>query len=147
MFELNEVLVPVDFSDASRTTLAQARSFLAGENAAIIILHVIDPCFADLAATNGLGSREDILRRMRVRAERELQDMAAMPGSGVEVTTVISEGIPFYEIVRRAEEFDVDAVLIGKAGAHDPGEALFFGSTADKVIRACKRPVVVLPTP
>jgi nucleotide-binding universal stress UspA family protein len=145
MFELNEILVPVDFSDASAAVFARARALVNGEKPVIILLRVVDPSFAELAQTNGLGTREEVLRRMRTRAELELNEMAAAAGPSVEISTVLSEGVPFYEIVQRAEEFDVDAVVIGKKGARDVNEALFFGSTAERVVRACKRPVIVLP--
>ena len=145
MFDLNEVLVPVDFSDASMVTLERALTMMNGEKPVIILLHVVDPSFAELAHTNGLGTSADVLRRMRARAESELKAMAATGSGGVEINIVISEGVPFYEIVQRAEEFDVDAVVIGKVGAHDANETLFFGSTAERVVRACKRPVIVLP--
>ncbi|MEP7216255.1 MAG: universal stress protein [Anaerolineaceae bacterium] len=145
MFELNEVLVPVDFSDASRSAFARALTLVSGEAPAIILQHVIDPSFAELAEAYGLGSGAELLSRMRERARRELEAMAASAGTNVQVTPVISEGVPFYEIVRGAEEFDVDAVIIERTGVEHHAEALFFGSTAERVARACARPVIVLP--
>ncbi|MBI5947524.1 MAG: universal stress protein [Chloroflexi bacterium] len=145
MFDLNEVLVPVDFSDASRAAFARALTLVGGDAPAIVLQHVIDPSFADLAEAYGLGARGEILVRMRERAASELEEMAASAAMPVQVTPVVSEGIPFYEIVSRAEEFDVDAVIIGRSGMQNRAEALFFGSTAERVVRACTRPVIVLP--
>ena len=47
MFELNEVLVPVDFSIASRETFARALAMVDGESPAVILLHVIDPVLVE----------------------------------------------------------------------------------------------------
>ncbi|MGE0600860.1 MAG: universal stress protein [Dehalococcoidia bacterium] len=142
--ELNEVLVPVDFSEASRETFLRAQEMVNGESPAIILLHVIDPSLVEAVVSSGLGSERSVIRKLRNRADEAMAEMVA--SSTVEVTPVVSEGIPFYEIVRHAEEFDVDAVIIGKTGVRDAREALFFGSTAEKVVRACRHPVIVLST-
>ena len=80
---------------------------------------------------------------------RELLDdveMAAMADSAasVEIVRMVTEGTPFYEIARHADELAVDAVVIAKTGQRDAREGLFFGSTAEKVVRACREPVIVL---
>ena len=48
MFELNTLLVPVDFSPVSQGVFDQAVELARGDDAAIIVLHVIDPSLADL---------------------------------------------------------------------------------------------------
>ena len=145
MLELNELLVPTDFSETSREAFAQALTFASGDGPVVIVLHVIDPALAEFAESQGLGARDEVLAKMRASAERELETFAAPAGSTVEVERVVSEGIPFYEIVRKADDFAVDAVVMGKAGARDHAETLLFGSTAERVIRGCRRPVIVLP--
>jgi nucleotide-binding universal stress UspA family protein len=131
VLELNEVLVPVDLSAASRATFDRAQTLVTGENPVIILLYVIDPSLVNALSNAGLGSPAEVAR------------MAESAGA-LEVTQVVSEGIPFYEISRHADEFAVDAVVIGKTGSRDVREALFFGSTAEKVVRVCRQPVIVL---
>jgi nucleotide-binding universal stress UspA family protein len=143
MLELNELLVPVDFSEASRETFRQAQHLLSGEGAAIILLHAIDPALVDAAARSGLGSRMEVAEKLREHAETELAQMVASV-TDIEVVPVISQGVPFYEIVRHAEEFAVDAVVLSRNGTRGASEALFFGSTAERVVRACRQPVIVL---
>lgn len=143
MLELNEVLVPTDFSPASRETFAQARAFVTGANPAVILVHVIDPVLVDAASAAGFGTAAEVSAKLRERAERELAKMAES-ADGIEVVQVVAEGVPFYEIARHAEEFAVDAVIIAKTGTGDAREDLFFGSTAEKVVRACRPPVIVL---
>jgi nucleotide-binding universal stress UspA family protein len=143
MFELNEVLVPVDFSEASRDAFARAQSLVSGDGAAIILLHVLDPALVDAASASGLGTRTEVAAKLRERAERELAQMT-VSASGIEVVPVVAEGTPFYEIARHAAEFAVDAVIIARTGRRDSREDLFFGSTAEKVVRACRQPVIVL---
>jgi nucleotide-binding universal stress UspA family protein len=64
----------------------------------------------------------------------------------IAVDTLISEGLPFLEILRKADDFAVDAIVLGKIGTRGPVEKLLFGSTAEKVLRGSRRPVIVLPT-
>jgi glycine betaine transporter len=145
MFELNTLLVPVDFSPISRGVFEQALHLARGDDAAIILLHVIDPAVADLAATLGLGSRDAALAAMRARAQRELDEYKTLATGAVEVQTIMSEGTPFLEILLKAEDFQVDAILMGKHDARGRIEKLLFGTTAEHVIRGATRAVIVLP--
>jgi nucleotide-binding universal stress UspA family protein len=143
VLELNEVLVPVDLSAASRATFDRAQTLVTGENPVIILLYVIDPSLVNALSNAGLGSPAEVARQLKAKAQDEMARMAESAGA-LEVTQVVSEGIPFYEISRHADEFAVDAVVIGKTGSRDVREALFFGSTAEKVVRVCRQPVIVL---
>ncbi|MBI3839950.1 MAG: universal stress protein [Planctomycetia bacterium] len=145
MFELNTLLVPVDFSPISRGVFDQALQLARGDDAAVILQHVIDPSLAEFVGGLGLGSRETVLQAMRARAERELDDLKNPTAAGVEVQTIISEGVPFLEILRKAEDFQVDAILMGKFGTRGKIEKLLFGTTAERVIRGTMRAVIVLP--
>lgn len=145
MFELNTLLVPVDFSPISRGIFDQALQVARGDEAAVILQHVIDPSLADFAGGLGLVSREKVLEAMRARAERELSEYKARSVDGVDVQTIISEGVPFLEILRKADDFQVDAILMGKFGSRGKIEKLLFGTTAERVIRGTMRAVIVIP--
>ncbi|MBK6318766.1 MAG: universal stress protein [Dehalococcoidia bacterium] len=143
MFELNEVLVPVDFSIASRETFARALAMVDGESPAVILLHVIDPVLVEAISSVTGEPAAAVVGRLRARAEDEMAAMADSAAS-VEIVRMVTEGTPFYEIARHADELAVDAVVIAKTGQRDAREGLFFGSTAEKVVRACREPVIVL---
>lgn len=145
MLELNSLLVPVDFSTTSKAAYEQALDLATGENPSIILLHVIDGAIADLVASLGLGSKEDIIARMRERAQRELAAYAKPADKPIEVQIIICEGVPFFEIIRKADELLVDAIIMGKFGARGRIEKLLFGTTAERVIRGSTRPVITLP--
>ena len=143
MFEHNEVLVPVDFSIASRETFARALAMVDGESPAVILLHVIDPVLVEAISSVTGEPAGAVVGRLRARAEDEMAAMADSAAS-VEIVRMVTEGTPFYEIARHADELAVDAVVIAKTGQRDAREGLFFGSTAEKVVRACREPVSVL---
>jgi nucleotide-binding universal stress UspA family protein len=144
VLELNEILVPVDFSATSRAVFVRSLTMMTGEEPVVVLLHVLDPSLAEFAEMHELGERHDVMGGMRKRAEAQMEELRSLAEGDVEVQPVISEGIPFYEIIRKAEEFAVDAVVMGKRGMREHPESLFFGSTAERVIRGCSQPVIVL---
>ncbi len=151
MLDFDSLLVPVDFSPISASMMDQAVKLASGEEPLVILLHVLDTTLADFATAHGLGSREHVLATMKQQAEgamsqhkqRFLTDPKRNPK--VDVQTIVTEGIPFLEILRKSEEFQVGAILLGKQGNRGGLERLLFGSTAERVIRGSRRPVIVLP--
>jgi len=56
-----------------------------------------------------------------------------------------AKGFPHMEIARRAENFNVDMIVMGSCGMVGDTEAIFFGGTAEKVLRFISRPVLCVP--
>jgi nucleotide-binding universal stress UspA family protein len=148
---LNSLLVPVDFSPSSNWALDRALKLATGENPSVIILHVIDSSLVAFAESHGWGTQDEISSQMRETAQPMLdsyRNRGEKSGeNSVEIDTIISTGVPFLEILKKAEDFDVDAIVMGKLGTRGPIDNLLFGSTAEKVIRGSRRPVIVLPFP
>ena len=145
VFELEEILVPVDFSPDSEGILRAAVALATGERPVVVLQHVIDPSLAKLVASQGYADEASALAQLRSHAEAQLAALARVAGDSVDVQTIVSEGAPFYEILSVAHDLAVDAVVIGKKGIGKRPEAVFFGSTAERVVRGCNRPVIVLP--
>jgi nucleotide-binding universal stress UspA family protein len=95
------ILVPVDFSRASRRAFARARELAERR---IVLLHVME--------TGALGRAA--IDRMRRAAERELARLEKAARNRVEIELVIARGEPFVEIVKAAEDYDVDGIVIGR---------------------------------
>jgi len=144
-FQFNTILVPTDFSPMARAAFDQAVKLAAGEDASVIVLHVIDPALAEFVAKHDLATKGEAIEQMRSRAKKQMEDFAPCADSQVTVTKMICEGTPFLEIIDHARDLLVDAVVIGKVGSRGALEKLLFGSTAEKVIRGCPQPVIVLP--
>ena len=145
MFDLNSLLVPVDFSAISEVAVDRALGLVSGDDPIVILLHVLDPSLAEFANAHGLGTREEVLGRMRAQAEERLQAYKDKAGSGIRIETIVAEGLPFVEILRKARDFEVHAIVMSKFGVRGKVEEFLFGSTAERVIRAANRPVIVLP--
>lgn len=143
--EFSTLLVPVDFSSASLAVFDSAASLTAGKKSVIILLHVIDPSLVDFASDHGWGGKDAITGQMRERAEQEMEQFKRRAPENIEIDAIISEGTPFLEIIRKGKDFAVDAIVIGRVGSRGGVEKLLFGSTAEKVLRGSRRPVIVLP--
>jgi len=145
VLEMNTLLVPVDFSEASKRAFDDAVRLASGSEPAVILLHVIDAGLVEFATSHGLATEEEIVRRMRERADRELSSYGGRAAKKVDVQLVVSIGIPFLEIVKKAEEFQADGIVMGKFGRRGRVEKLLFGTTAEKVIRWATCPIIVIP--
>ena len=53
---------------------------------------------------------------MRERAKQQLKCYRELAAEKCQVDVVVSEGQPFLEILQKAEDFTVDAIVIGKTG-------------------------------
>ncbi len=113
--------------------------------AELLLLHVVDT--RTLAAVERLGvavaTGQVKANRRRVRLSfRGLMESER----GVNSRRVILEGAPFMEIMRMARTEKVDLIVIGAYGGRtDEMEKIFFGSTAEKVVRAAPCPVLCVP--
>lgn len=143
--EFDNLLVPVDFSPASECALMRALRLASSEKSNVIVHHVIEPTLIDFAVDHGWGSRAEVTARIRERAEEKLAEYRKRNIHMAEMATLVSEGVPFLEILQKAKDFAVDAIVIGKVGTRGTIEKLLFGSTAEKVIRGSIYPVIVLP--
>lgn len=140
-----ELLVPVDFSPCSVNALRVAIGMAAPEGD-VTLLHVIDQEFVDDAVATGLGSSEDIRGRLKEQAEGNFTNMLEGIDAGqvnIEKMTVI--GLPFVEILKIARDLDLPMIIMGVRGRSTPPEELLFGSTAEKVIRGSRVPVLCVP--
>jgi nucleotide-binding universal stress UspA family protein len=143
--EFGTLLVPTDFSAASEITLAQAVNLAPGKKPVIILLHVIDHSLVEFATKHWFGSAAEVVDRMRAQAQQSLAALKDRFQDRADIDTIACEGIPFLEILKKAEDFAVDAIVIGRVGTRGLTEKLLFGSTAEKVLRGSRRPVLMLP--
>lgn len=140
-----EILVPVDFSPCSVNALRVAIGMAAPEGD-LTLLHVIDQEFIDDAVGASLGSSEDIRNRLKEQAEGNFTNMLEGIDAGkVNIEKMIVVGLPFVEILKIARDLDLPMIIMGVKGRSTPPEELLFGSTAEKVLRGSRVPVLCVP--
>ena len=145
MLQSPDILVPVDFSECSVNAVRAAAGIAAPEGD-LTLLHVIDEHFIKDAVAAGLGTSEDITARMRERAETDFTGMLeGIETGGVEIERMVVIGIPFVEILKIARDLDLPMIVMGMRGRSVPPEEVLFGSTAEKVLRGSRVPVLCVP--
>lgn len=90
---------------------------------------------------------EDVTQQKIDLAERALAaQVAAVPDSSdVKVTRHVGVGADYEKIIRRAEEIEADLIVVGPHRHNAP--EMFFGTTAERVVRHGTRPVLVARAP
>jgi universal stress protein A len=146
MLKAPDILVPVDFSDCS-VNAVRAAAGVAAPDGEITLLHVINEHFVDDAVAAGLGgTSEEIIARLRERAEVDFSSMLEDLETGeVKVARMIVIGIPFVEILKITRDLDLPMIVMGIRGRSTPPEEVLFGSTAEKVLRGSRVPVLCVP--
>src|SRR5262245_26782733 len=138
-----KILVAYDFSEASGEALEQARAEAKSLGATLGLCHVlpvvydIEPFYSQFRqdATLDLGATEAEIRRA---AEDKVQGLV-----GTEpVEVFIERGAPYAEIVRRAEAWGADLLVVGTHGRSGIARVLL-GSIAERVVRHAHVSVLV----
>ena len=145
MLQAQDMLVPVDFSATSLNAIRAALR-LAEPGGDVTLLHVIDEHFVRDAVAAGMGTSEEITGKMRRLAEAEFeQALVGLEVEGVNVGRMIAVGVPFVEILKIARDLDLPLIVMGVRGRATPPEEFLFGSTAEKVLRLARIPVLCVP--
>jgi universal stress protein A len=145
MLQATDILVPVDFSACSINAVKAALA-IASPEGDLTLLHVIDEDFLTEAVGAGLGSREEIQSKMRERAEGDFaQALEGLETGAMDVERMVVIGVPFVEILKIARDLDLKMIVMGVRGRSISAEEWLFGSTAEKVLRGSKLPVLCIP--
>ena len=140
-----EILVPMDFSACSVNALRVAVGMAAPEGD-LTLLHVIDEEFVERVVAAGMGSTEELRNRLKEMAESNFNTvLEGLDAGKVNIERMIVVGIPFVEILKIARDLDLPLIVMGIRGQSMPAEELLFGSTAEKVLRGTRVPVLCVP--
>ncbi|MEW6388029.1 MAG: universal stress protein [Thermodesulfobacteriota bacterium] len=146
--ELQSILVATDFSDCSATAFQTARKLAQTFQAKIILLHVVSQKRVNVLAEYLMVEPDSLIPNLREKAQEQLAEFIKRLGTeGVGVDTMVTVGLPFQEIAVIARDLAVDLVVLGGSGRRGRTylEDVFFGSTAEKVVRLLPCPVLCVP--
>lgn len=143
--KIERILIPVDFSDCARAAVRYGLELAGKLGAAIEILHVFEPPYyvGDLMVQLPDAAAVSVHDYVRSESERLLAEMLAeIDGlDAVESKRVLIAGNPAAIIAEKGAGFDL--VVMGTHGRRGLGHFLM-GSVAEKVLRHCKTPVLVV---
>jgi nucleotide-binding universal stress UspA family protein len=146
--DLHAILVATDFSECAAAAFQMAKVLARRFGAKIILLHVINQRMVEYLADHLREEPEAFLPEFRERAQLQLGEFLkrVKPGK-LKVESMVVVGLPFQEIAVVARDLAVDMVVMGGygRGGRGPIEKVFFGSTAEKVVRLLPCPVLCVP--
>jgi nucleotide-binding universal stress UspA family protein len=131
---LNRVLYCTDFSEHSERALSYAISATAEYDAELTLLHVIEHVPRSANPEELLATCEQRLSKLIPETRKTLK-----------VKEVVRKGKPYEEIVRYAQETQVDLITMAARGA-DALDRAVFGSTTYRVIQLGPCPVLAVHT-
>ncbi len=140
------ILCAVDLSAGSEAVVAQATELAELMGAELALLHVYALPLLPLEEEED-AEGEDQIARVLARAQRELGALgAAARARGLEVRALAFEGDVSDTILQKGVSVGAHMLVVGTHGRRGL-KRLVLGSTAERVIRLSRVPVVVVPTP
>jgi universal stress protein A len=142
--QLQNICVPVDFSDTSVAALNYAKALADAFHAKLHLLHVLVNWFPDGDFPISPQVYLELEKSAKAQLERQLtqQDVAKYRAK-LELVSGTSE---FVEIVRYARDQKIDLLVMGTHG-RGPIAHMLLGSVAEKVVRKAPCPVLTVRHP
>ena len=146
MSKTKKIMVAVDFSEYSLKIAAHAGQLAEDLGAELIFVNVINQrdidmvnqvtMYTDKISVKGYvdGLKEDRTENM----QKLLKETSC---NRIPNRFLIKKGVPFVELVKTAEEEQVDMVVMGTKGRGNIA-GILFGSQAEKMFRHCPVPLL-----
>ncbi len=158
--EIKRILYTTDLSESARYAFGYAVSLANRYGADLTIMHVMEDVSAtqEMLVINALGgkkwseirdsNKKEVLDTLKERVE---QFCAEVSGEHPECPFLINEivvttGNPVEEILKQAEKKESDLLVMGAHG-HGILAGAMIGSISRRVLRRCKKPVLVIRLP
>lgn len=147
MKDFSKILFATDFSEVSEYAFDYAITLAKKFDGKLIVMHVINEP-VDLRGFYVPHISFDTLEKeIEEAAEKMMKKFCAGKlGDLAGSETVIVSGIPYEEILKKADDETVSLVVLGTHGRAGL-DHLLFGSTAERVVRRSRFPVMTVRPP
>jgi universal stress protein A len=143
MIDLKRVLVPTDLSTCSIAPTFQARQLAETFGAEIHVLFVLNESISMVPEPMAVMGLPDVMELREAMQESLAQWTSQHFGDSSRVEGVFRTGKDFVEILRYADEANIDLIVIGTHGSSGLEHALL-GSVAERVVRRAPCPVLTV---
>jgi len=143
-FSIRLILVPIDFSVHSKNALKYAVPLAEKFRASLHLVYVVEPTIYPADLGFGQVVLPGVEEELREKGAEELQALMDKEiGNRVKSSCAVRTGNPHQEILREAEELGVAMIVVATHG-HSGVEHMLFGSTADRIVRNARCPVLTI---
>ncbi|MEM1135914.1 MAG: universal stress protein, partial [Bacteroidota bacterium] len=143
MKPINNILVPIDFTETSVHALVQAINLAKKSNAKLILFHAFHRPMVPVEAEKDIevSFLEKRKKSINAKFEKLLEEQPELTKTPHEFHKEL--GVSIDCILNAIDKFNIDFILMGTKGAH--GFEAIWGSKAAKVAKSAKCPVLVIP--
>jgi nucleotide-binding universal stress UspA family protein len=138
-----KILLAVDSSEHSMVAAKKGLELANQLEATVALLFVIDRTKIVHSSDTGIFA-EEAIAMLRKEAEHTLDHLTTMC-NGNDVTRFMPEGTPTEDIIKTAESWSADLIVMGTHGRTGLMH-LLLGSIAEHVLRHSTIPVLVVPS-
>lgn len=140
--QMKKILVATDFSPFSERAVDYAVGMAVKFDSDVLLVHVIESLNYSLTDTMTVVGHE---KALSVTAKALLENLVKQViEKKRSVRSFLVSGTPYREIIKKAQEEDVDLIVVGTHGRTGV-EHFLLGSVAEKVIRLAACPVLTVP--
>jgi universal stress protein A len=145
MIAIKKILFPTDFSDCAKTAQEYSAALAEQFQAELHIVNVLaDVMMMMPEPGSALSLPQNYLLDLKLEAERALEKtFSDSAKTGRKIVRALRMGNPFVEIVKYAEESEIDLIVVGTHGRSGLAHMLL-GSVAEKVVRKAHCPVLTV---
>lgn len=140
------VVAAIDLAGGATNVATHAAQLAAMNKATLHLVHVIEPAPSSLRRM--LGKKDLMVHRRRLREEARARMTTIAEGlaaKGQKVEVYVGNGKASKEVLNISAELKAGLIVAG-AGVTEGTEWLFVGTTADRLIRNSKVPVLIVGT-
>ncbi len=138
---IKDILVPIDFSDASKRALASAVPLAEQFGAKLTLLYVAEPVAVPEFAASLILENDKVMRAAKAKLDRLCEQAGINPA--LVGRTLARTGAPYHEITEAERSLKSDLIVISTHG-YTGLKHVVLGSTTERVVRHAPCPVFVV---
>ncbi|TXT55103.1 MAG: hypothetical protein BAJATHORv1_40012 [Candidatus Thorarchaeota archaeon] len=139
----NKIMLPVDGSEGSARAATVAFEVAELTQSKVFVIHVVPTSLVEQFAYISETKYDELLKKYNNKGHWLLKGYKeAAEEYGLEIETILEEGLPSERIIRSARKHEVDLIVVGAQGASGQKRA-GMGSTTERVVLGAHCTVIV----
>jgi nucleotide-binding universal stress UspA family protein len=144
--KIQKILAPTDLSKLSRAAVRYALDMALAQDAEVIVYHIISEDSDWFNKDDELNPAKALVPKLTLRLAEFVRENCAEFIGKVKIREVTEVGVPYKEIVRKAEDEKADIIIMSTHGRTGM-EQLMVGSVTAKVVARATCPVLSIRPP
>jgi nucleotide-binding universal stress UspA family protein len=144
--KIQKILAPTDLSKLSRAAVRYALDMALAQDAEVIVYHIISEDGDWFDKDDELNPAKALVPKLTLRLAEFVRENCGEFIGKVKIREITEVGVPYKEIVRKAEEEKADIIIMSTHGRTGM-EQLMVGSVTAKVVARATCPVLSIRPP